>query len=140
MGKKLTINAQVVLDTVRSAQNHPTALEIYELVKQQRPQIGLASIYRILRQLVEQEYIRELRLGDESSQYDGCVARHDHAICRSCGKLLDVPIDIACSPQALQEAAQTVGIVLETHEIRLYGYCLACQAAREHEKSVQHKR
>ena len=135
MKKILTVNAQAVLETVCSAQHHPTALEVYDLVRQQRPHIGLASIYRILRHLVEQGYIRELRLGDESSQYDGRMSRHDHAICRSCGKLLDVPVDIAFSPQALQEAAGAVGIVLETHEVRLYGRCLACQAAQENEKT-----
>ena len=125
----LNENAQAILDMVRGARNHPTALEIYEAVKQQRPRIGLASVYRILHSLVEQKYIRELRMGDEDfNRYDGRIERHDHAICRSCGKLLDLPVEIALSQQALQEAAQAAGIELETHEVRLYGLCVSCQA------------
>lgn len=127
MKEVLNANAQAVLDAVRSTNNHPTALEVYEIVKQQRPRIGLASIYRILHTLVEQEYIRELALGDESSRYDSRTSRHDHALCRSCGKLLDIPVEIVFSLPALQNAARTVGIALESHEVRLYGLCESCQ-------------
>jgi Fur family transcriptional regulator, peroxide stress response regulator len=127
MKEVLNTNAQAVLEAVRSTNNHPTALEVYELVKQQRPRIGLASIYRILHTLVEQEYIRELALGNESSRYDSRTSRHDHALCRSCGKLLDVPVEIFFSLPALQNAARTVGIALESHEVRLYGLCRSCQ-------------
>ncbi len=125
--EKLNINAQAVLDVVRSIPTHPTALEVYERVKQVRPRIGLASIYRILGHLVEQEYIREITYGDESSRYDGRVTRHDHGVCTSCGALLDLPIDVSVSQQVLQQAAQAAGLELDTHEVRLYGRCASCQ-------------
>lgn len=136
----LNENARAILDVVRSAYNHPTALEVYETVKRQRPRIGLASVYRILHNLVEHEYIHELRMGEENfSRYDGHIMRHDHAICRSCGTLLDLPIEIALSPQALQEAARAAGITLETHEVRLYGLCDSCEAEKTNKaKSEQH--
>lgn len=124
----LNENAKAVLAVVRSTDNHPTALEVYETVRRQRPRIGLASVYRILHNLVEQEYVRELRMSDENfSRYDGHTSRHDHAICRSCGKLLDLPVEITLSQQTLQEAAHAAGITLETHEVRLYGLCVSCQ-------------
>jgi Fur family transcriptional regulator, peroxide stress response regulator len=129
MKADLNVNAQAVLNAVRSARNHPTALEVYEAVKQQRPHIGLASVYRILHGLVEKEYIREVALGDESSRYDGQISRHDHALCRSCSKILDVPVAVALSSRALEEAARVVGMKLESHEVRLYGLCEACRAA-----------
>ena len=135
MKEVLNTNAQAVLEAVRSTNKHPTALEVYEMVKQQRPRIGLASIYRILHTLVEQEYIRELALGDESCRYDSRTSRHDHALCRSCGKLLDVPVEIVFSLPALQDAAQTVGIILESHEVRLYGLCKSCQETQN--KNIQ---
>ncbi len=127
MKEKLNANAQAVLEAVRSTENHPTALEVYEAVKRERPRIGLASVYRILHHLVEQEYIRELDLGDESSRYDGRTSRHDHAICRSCGMLLDLPVEVILSQHALQDAARAAGIELESHEVRLYGLCTSCQ-------------
>ncbi len=127
----LNTNAQAVLNAVRSTGDHPTALEIYEMVKRERPRIGLASIYRILHLLVEQDYIRELRLGDESCRYDAHIERHDHAICKSCGILIDLPMDVKLPQQILESAAHSAGIVLESYEVRLYGLCSSCQAAQD---------
>lgn len=126
MKEKLNTNAQAVLDVVHGAANHPTALEIYDAVKQARPRIGLASVYRILHMLVEQGYIRELGRNDDSCRYDAHTARHDHAICTVCGTLLDVPVEITLPREVLQSAAQATGIILSSHEIRLYGKCPSC--------------
>jgi Fur family transcriptional regulator, peroxide stress response regulator len=127
MKEKLTSNAQAVLDIVREAHNHPTALEIYEAIKRMRPHVGLASVYRILHQLAEQHYINELGRSDESCRYDGNISRHDHAVCTNCGALLDLPIEIALPEEVLQVAAQAAGIELGSHEVRLYGRCASCQ-------------
>jgi len=126
MKETLNANAQAVLDVIQDAQNHPTALEIFEVVKGTRPRIGLASVYRILHSLVQQGYIKELRHSDESCRYDAHTARHDHAICTVCGALLDVPIEVTLSTEILQAAAEATGIELSSHELRLYGRCPAC--------------
>ena len=128
MKEKLNSNAQAVLDIVGTTENHPTALEVYEAVKRVRPRMGLASVYRILHHLVEQEYIKEVGRGEERSRYDGNVSRHDHAVCTSCGSLLDVPVEITVPEELLQAAAQATGIKLGSHEVRLYGRCSSCQA------------
>ena len=126
--EKLNTNGQAVLDVVRSVNTHPTALEIYEKVKQVRSRIGLASVYRILGHLVEQGHIKEISYGDASSRYDGRIKRHDHAVCTVCGALLDLPIDVDLSQKTLQNAAHAAGIELDTHEVRIYGRCTTCQA------------
>lgn len=126
MREKLNANAQAVLETVRAANNHPTASEVYEAVKMVRSHIGLASVYRILHSLVEQKYIKELRHGDDTCRYDGHISRHDHAICTECGALLDVPINIPLTQELLEQAARATGIELSSHELRLYGRCPAC--------------
>lgn len=133
--EKLNSNAQAVLDIARAAQNHPTALEIYEAVKRVRPRIGLASVYRILHHLVEQGYIKVVGRNDESYRYDGNVSRHDHAVCTVCGALLDVPIEVAVPEEALQRAARATGIELGSHEVMLYGLCSSCQKRNDERQS-----
>ncbi|QBD81620.1 transcriptional repressor [Ktedonosporobacter rubrisoli] len=128
MKDKLTSNAQAVLEVVRTANNHPTALEIYETVREQRPRIGVATVYRILHNLVEQGHVKEINTSEESCRYDGRISRHDHAICTVCGALIDVPVDVKVSEAILQAAAQASGITLSSHEVRLYGLCPSCQA------------
>ncbi|SRR6266487_64767 len=130
MTKTLTSNTQAILEIVRAADNHPTAQEIYDAVRRTRPHIGLASVYRILRVLVEQGEIKEIGVGEEGRRYDGHLARHDHAVCTDCGALIDLPTEIVLSQEHLQVAARTAGIELESHEVRLYGRCANCQARR----------
>ena len=126
MKETLTGNAQAVLNVVRGCGNHLTAQEIYDEVRHTRPNIGLASVYRILHALTEQGIIREIGRNEES-RYDGQVARHDHAVCTKCGTLIDLPNDIALTKEHLQTVARAAGIELESHEVRLYGKCMACQ-------------
>ncbi|HLI05047.1 MAG TPA: transcriptional repressor [Ktedonobacteraceae bacterium] len=125
---QLNRNAQAVLEVVQAAHNHPTAQEIYEAVKLVRPKIGLASVYRILHALSEQGYIKEVGRSDDCTGYDGRTFRHDHAICTNCGALLDVPVDVLVSAEALEQAALATGIKLGTYEVRLYGLCPSCAA------------
>jgi Fur family transcriptional regulator, peroxide stress response regulator len=127
MKVELNSSAQAVLDIVRAAQNHPTALEIYEEVKRVRPRMGLASVYRILHHLVELGYVKEIERSEEGYRYDGHVSRHDHAICTVCGALLDVPVEVSVPQEVLQAAARATGIELSSHEVRLYGLCPACR-------------
>jgi Fur family transcriptional regulator, peroxide stress response regulator len=126
MKETLNENARAVLDAVQATRNHPTVQEIYDEVRHIRPHIGLASVYRILHTLTEQGVIREIERSEES-RYDGQVVRHDHAVCTECGALIDLPTDIVVTKEHLQAVAHAVGIELESHEVRLYGKCMACQ-------------
>ncbi len=127
MKETLTGNARAVLDAIRASTNHPTAQEIYDEVRHTRPNIGLASVYRILHTLTQQRMIKEIERSEES-RYDGQVTRHDHAVCTGCGALIDLPTDITLTKEHLQAMAQAAGIELESHEVRLYGKCTACRA------------
>jgi Fe2+ or Zn2+ uptake regulation protein len=128
MEETLNTNARAVLEVLRSAENHPTALEVYELVRHTRPHIGLATVYRALHQLTEQGLIKEFGRDADCIRYDARTNRHDHAICTECGALLDLPVEVQVSGAMLQKAAQAAGITLASHEIRIYGTCAACQA------------
>ncbi|GCE10800.1 Fur family transcriptional regulator [Tengunoibacter tsumagoiensis] len=127
MGEHLNRNAQAVLEVVRATEAHPTALDVYTSVKQIRPHIGLASVYRILHTLAEQGLIKELGRNDEGCRYDAHLERHDHAICTQCGALLDIPVEISLPLEALQQASAAAGLTLHSHELRLYGLCATCQ-------------
>ncbi len=127
MQDTLHTNARAVLDMLRAAKNHPTALEVYEVVRRTRPRIGLATVYRILHQLTQQGLIKELGHRDDCMRYDAQTQRHDHAVCTECGALLDIPMDVGVPGELLQAAAETAGIELDTYELRIYGRCSACR-------------
>ena len=126
MKETLNENARAVLDVVRASQDHPTAAQVYEVVREKRPRMGIASVYRILHNLVEQGYLKELHYIDDSCHYDAHVERHDHAICTVCGTLLDIPIEVKVPQGVLQAAAEAAGIEMSSYELRLYGHCSLC--------------
>jgi len=134
MRATLNENAQAVLSVVQASHSHPTAAEVYEVVREKRPRIGIASVYRILHNLVKQGYVKELRHTDEICRYDAHIERHDHAICTVCGALLDVPIEVKVPQDVLQAAAEAAGIELNSHELRLYGRCPLCKKDEERTK------
>lgn len=127
----LNANARAVLETLRGNASHPTAQEVYDEVRRVRPKIGLATVYRILRQLAEQGVIKVWGYGSESARYDACTHRHDHAFCTECGALLDVPVEIELPREALEKAARATGLEIGSHEVRIYGRCTGCQARSE---------
>lgn len=124
----LNANARAVLEVLQNRADHPTAQEVYDEVRRVRPKIGLATVYRILRQLAEQGVIKVWGYGSESARYDACTHRHDHAFCTECGALLDVPVEIELSRAELEKAARATGIEIGSHEVRIYGRCTSCQA------------
>jgi Fe2+ or Zn2+ uptake regulation protein len=126
MKGNLNTNAQAVLDIVKGAYNHPTASEVYEAVRETRPRMGLASVYRILHMLVEQGWIKEIRHNDEACRYDARTDRHDHAICTQCRSLIDVPVEVSVPQEILESASNAASITLSSYELRLYGICSAC--------------
>ncbi|HEY0752813.1 MAG TPA: Fur family transcriptional regulator [Ktedonobacteraceae bacterium] len=123
----LNANARAVLEVVRESGRHPTAREVYDQVRRVRPGIGLATVYRILRQLAEQGVIKMWEYGNESTRYDACIRRHDHACCTVCGALLDLPVAIKMPPLELEKAAQATGMKMGSYEVRIYGHCQDCQ-------------
>lgn len=127
----LNANARAVLETLRGSASHPTAQEVYDEVRRVRPKIGLATVYRILRQLAEQGVIKVWGYGSESARYDARTHRHDHAFCTECGALLDVPVEIELPRESLEKAARATGMEVGSHEVRIYGRCTSCQARSE---------
>ena len=130
MEEILNTNARAVLEVLRASQRHPTAFDVHEAVRRTRPRIGLATVYRILHQLTEQGFIKELAYGSGCSRYDACIRRHDHAFCTECGALLDIPQDVQMSIGALQAAAHSTDFELGSYEVRIYGRCTTCQSRR----------
>jgi len=128
MEEILTANARAVLNVLRESERHPTAQEVYDRVRLTRPRIGLATVYRILGQLERQGMIKVWGYGSERARYDARTHRHDHAYCTTCGVLLDIPVEIVLPRETLEQAARAAGIVMGSHEIRMYGQCRACQA------------
>lgn len=121
---RLTPQRLAVLDVLNRADDHPTAAEVYDRVRARVPGIGAATVYRALGRLVADGQARELDLGNASARYDANLARHDHVVCRACGRAVDVDAPLAVGV-ATRVAAET-GFTLTDYNLSFRGFCREC--------------
>ena len=78
-----------ILEIVNRAGGHMTAEQVFLEMKRQYPSVVMATIYNNLNSLCAQGAIRRLSVEGQPDRYDRTL-RHDHLVCRGCGKLKDV--------------------------------------------------
>src|ERR1051325_1576831 len=85
----LTRQRRIVLDVVLGSEDHLTANEVFDASRKVMPTISQATVYNSLRYLKDAGLISEIPFGNGASRYDRETSRHDHAICKGCGRLAD---------------------------------------------------
>lgn len=80
-----------ILKIIRESGEHLTAEQIFHRVKKRCPQIVLATVYNNVNRLAEQGDIRRISTEGFPDRYDHAT-RHDHLICKRCGRLSDVTL------------------------------------------------
>ena len=101
---------------------HPTAEELYCLLRQENPSLGRATVFRNLSVLTEEGRVTRLHLGDDVARYDANTNGHYHFLCRSCAKIIDLPQKEGLPLPKSEE------YVIESQSVHFYGLCRACQA------------
>jgi Fur family peroxide stress response transcriptional regulator len=124
-GRALTRQRRVVLEVVQDSAEHLTASEIFAASRSRLSSISFATVYNSLRYLKEAGLIREITFGNAASRYDRETARHDHAVCTACGKLLD--FDLAETSELMRLAARRSRFKPESVHLTLYGLCPDCK-------------
>ena len=68
---KFTTQRQVILQAfLESKENHMCAEDVYEFVRDNNPEIGLATVYRSLELFTSLELLKKLDFGDGRSRYE----------------------------------------------------------------------
>ena len=116
-----------ILECLRQTDSHPNAEWIYSRLKPVFPDLSMATVYRNLRMLQEEGVIDTLGAVCGQERFDGDTAPHSHAVCRICGKVLDLPL--APLPEEwLQSAIDRTGFSLSACAVQLTGVCKECSA------------
>ena len=116
---------KLVLGQVFERTERPlTAIEICRLAKRRIPKLGLATVYRALRQFVSEGQIRVVEIPGVPPHYESAARHHHHFfLCQRCKQLFDL---IGCVRGVGALAPR--GFRVQEHEIVLYGQCAACVA------------
>lgn len=130
---KLTRQRQVILEALMEhTACHLSAEEIYSIVKQRYPDIGLATVYRTLELLAELDILQKMDFDDGRSRYelnDEAVHHHHHLICVKCGRVIEFADDLLETLEAM--VSRKTGFQVLDHHLKFYGLCGACRTADE---------
>ncbi|HIW34889.1 MAG TPA: transcriptional repressor [Candidatus Paenibacillus intestinavium] len=120
----LTVQRRAILEVVKEADDHPTAADIIQRLREKGFSFAYGTVYNSLRYLADVELIRELKLGEAVSRYDARTEEHQHIVCTVCGKVEEVLVDIPTEWLA-QIAEQTKYSINQPH-IVMEGMCEQC--------------
>ncbi|MHB1285090.1 MAG: Fur family transcriptional regulator [Leptospirales bacterium] len=129
-GIQVTPQRLMIAGTLFRSEKHISAEELYFLVREKYPKIGLATIYRTLHLLTEKGLVEEHRFNDEFSRYEvKTTIHHDHLICIECGTVVEFGQPVIEHLQNL--AAQENNFTIVSHRLEIYGVCKRCQDQRQ---------
>ena len=87
---RMTRQRAVILEELRKLKSHPTADELYSIVRERLPRISLGTVYRNLDFLADSGEIRRLEAAGSTKRFDGDISNHQHVRCIYCGRVGDV--------------------------------------------------
>lgn len=124
--QRMTRQRSVILDTLTRMRSHPTADELYAVVRRQLPSVSLGTIYRNLDVLARSGRVRKLESGGSQARFDAELEPHHHVRCGACGRLDDVAIT---RPSRVVRPERSMrGFSITGYRIEFEGLCPDCRA------------
>ncbi len=123
-GPALTKQRQAVFQVINDSDDHLTANQVFANARLLLPGISFATVYNSLHYLKNKGLIAEVRYAADATRYDRKTARHDHAICNICSKLVD--IDLPVPEEILTAGERLTKFKADSIEVILRGVCPDC--------------
>ena len=126
--QRMTRQRLAVYEVLDTSTEFRSAQQLHEALTQAGHAIGLATVYRTLQTLTENEEVDVLRTADGEAVYRRCSQRnhHHHLVCRGCGHTVDIDGPTVESWCAL--VGEHHGFTDIDHTIELSGTCTECAA------------
>lgn len=112
---------KVILDIINNSDTHLTAEQVFFELKKEYPAVALATVYNNLNSLCQQGKIRKISVEGCTERYDKNT-RHDHLVCRRCGKLSDIHLE-----DITEQLKKQVGFEIDGYDIKVQYLCPDCR-------------
>ena len=123
-GIPLTVQRRTILETLAARTDHPTADQIYDVVKGLLREVSRTTVYRVLETFVRLGVVTKVSNPHAKARFDADTRRHHHLICLKCDAVADYVDDrlngIDLPPAALN------GFAMLDYSLSITGICAAC--------------
>ncbi len=121
-GYVLSMPRIAILRYVLTHRTHHTAESIFRALKEEYPNISMATVYNTLKLLTKEGVVQQVMIDENKVIYDSNTYFHPHFKCRVCGKIEDIKL-----PFNFQVPEEVEGKKIEDVHIYLYGICEDCR-------------
>ncbi|MGL4521128.1 MAG: Fur family transcriptional regulator [Bacilli bacterium] len=130
-GYKLTPQREATVAVLlEHEEDHLSAEDVFLLLKERYPEIGLATVYRTLELLTELRIVDKINFGDGVSRYDlrteGEHHFHHHLVCMECGSVDEIKEDLLEDVEEIVEKRWNFQI--KDHRLTFHGICHRCHS------------
>lgn len=122
-GQNFSKKRQMILDTIKSTDSHPSAKWVYETLKKNIPDLSLGTVYRNINLFKEQGHVIAVANVAGEERIDGDISPHAHFVCKECGCVYDVPATYA---PISRESCSMDGFETHNTVLTYYGICGSC--------------
>ena len=127
-GLKVTPQRIAILNMLMSTKEHPTAEANFKALEPTNPTMSLATVYKTLDSFTELGLVQELSIDGESLHYDYTTEFHPHIICRKCGCVIDVDIDVTNElNEIVNKITASTSHNIDKEQLFFYGICEKCK-------------
>jgi Fur family ferric uptake transcriptional regulator len=122
-GLKATLPRLKILDVFqKGGQRHMTAEDVFRVLLEERTDIGLATVYRVLTQFEQAGILTRSHFESGKAVYElNEGTHHDHMVCLDCGRVeefYDAEIE-----KRQNAVAKAKGFEIADHALSLYAHC-----------------
>lgn len=132
--KKYSRQRELIIKSLKARTDHPTAEMLYEDLKKQIPEIGIATIYRNLVELCEEGEIIKIKSHSGKDRYDGNTMPHIHFECKECLEIEDIFLyeeDIKRFDNEIKELTNMIHAEAVSSQIMIHGHCKNCKKSKK---------
>jgi Fur family ferric uptake transcriptional regulator len=148
IGYRMTAGREAILNILAQASEHLSAEDIYIKVHEQKPSIGLTTVYRTLELLVNIGMVAKFDFGDGRARFEllqgpKCVKYHHHLVCTGCSRIIEysdfINEEISILESIQAKLSKKYNFVITNHLVQYCGLCAKCCAEKNGavEKTVE---
>lgn len=121
MQERSTSQRRIVARLIQEAAHPLTVQEILALGRNHAARLGIATVYRSIRRLLDAGEVQTVTIPGDVVRYEAAKHHHHHFKCSRCDRVYDLD---GC----LKELKSMVpkGFKVETHDLTFYGCCRDC--------------
>jgi Fur family ferric uptake transcriptional regulator len=124
-GLRVTPQRLAVLAALQATDEHLSAEEVFEEIREKMPSVSLATVYNTLGELRRVGQLRALPVSGRVRYDLASRGPHNHLVCESCQRVVDLPPSLFPRPEV--PATQAQGFEILTAEVIFRSICPDCR-------------